>query len=83
MRRSSVSVISNHLRDKADATGRLKTISDGFDDRIESLQKSIDRQTAQFEAQREKITREFIALESAISELNNTSSFLATQLAGI
>ncbi len=64
-------------------TGRLKTISDGFDDRIESLQKSIDHQTAQFDIQREKILKEFIALESAISELNNTSSFLATQLAGI
>ncbi len=64
-------------------TGRLKTVNDGFDDQIESLQKSIDRQTSLFEIQRDRISQEFIALESAISELNNTSSFLASQLAGI
>jgi len=64
-------------------TGRLKSINDGFDETIESLQVSIDRQTAVFEQQREKIIQEFIALESAISELNNTSSFLASQLAGL
>lgn len=64
-------------------TGRLKTISDGFDETIASLQQSIDRQTAEFTRQRESIVQEFIALETAISELNTTSSFLAAQLAGL
>ncbi|MGD9856726.1 MAG: hypothetical protein AB7U20_17400, partial [Planctomycetaceae bacterium] len=64
-------------------TGRFKIIKDGFDSSIENLQRNLDRQTASFERQREKIVRDFTALESAISELNNTSSFLASQLAGI
>ncbi|MCA9075323.1 MAG: flagellar filament capping protein FliD [Planctomycetaceae bacterium] len=64
-------------------SGRLKTLNDGFDETIDSIQQSIDRQTAVFEQQREAIVQEFIALESAISELNTTSSFLAAQLAGL
>ncbi|MCA9108399.1 MAG: flagellar filament capping protein FliD [Planctomycetaceae bacterium] len=64
-------------------TGRLKTINDGFDETINSIQFSIDRQTAVFELQRESIVQQFVALESAISELNTTSSFLTSQLAGL
>ncbi|MEZ6053018.1 MAG: flagellar filament capping protein FliD [Planctomycetaceae bacterium] len=64
-------------------TGRLKTINDGFDETINSIQFSIDRQTAVFELQRESLVQQFVALESAISELNTTSSFLTSQLAGL
>ncbi len=64
-------------------TGRLKTIHDGFDETIDSIQQSIDRQTAEFERQRKAIVQEFVSLETAISELNTTSSFLTAQLAGL
>jgi flagellar hook-associated protein 2 len=61
-------------------TGRIKTLNDGFDDTVDSIQEAIDRINDQFEAQRDRLVREFAALESTVNQLQTTSSFLTTQL---
>jgi flagellar capping protein FliD len=61
-------------------TGRLKTINDGFEDNIEDIQETMDRQKASFEARRQALLLQFIALESTVSKLKSTGDFLATQL---
>ena len=61
--------------------GRLQTIDDSFNEELESLQVSLDRQQAVFDRQQETLIREFTALESALSQLQSTSSFVASQLA--
>ncbi len=61
-------------------SGTLTTIDDTYNDQIESLQDSIDRQQAIFDQQQENLIQEFIALESALAELQNTSQFLGSQL---
>lgn len=63
--------------------GKLDSARDRFDQRIATLDTSIERQQAIFDKQQEDLVRQFSALESAISELQTTSSFLATQLAGV
>ena len=67
----------------AEATGRLSFIDDGFDEQLASLQQSLDRQNALFEIQQQSLVEQFVALESAIGELQTTSSFLANQLQGL
>jgi flagellar hook-associated protein 2 len=64
-------------------TGRVKQVTDRFDDEAEDIQKVIDRQKARFEAQQESLLKQFAALESAVNELQTTSSFLNAQLAGL
>ena len=64
-------------------TGGLATIDDRYDDELTSLQESLDRQQAVFDRQQESIIREFVALESAMAQLQSTSNFLGTQLASI
>lgn len=64
-------------------SGQIKTVNDGFDARIEDIQESIDRQNALFAIQEEKLLQQFAALESLIGELQNTSSFLASQLGAL
>ncbi len=60
--------------------GRLQTIDDSFNQELESLQTSLDRQQAVFDRQQESLIKEFTALESALSQLQSTSSFVAQQL---
>ncbi|TWU02154.1 flagellar filament capping protein FliD [Stieleria varia] len=64
-------------------TGLLKTVEDDFDARIESIDKSIERVEEITAAKRESLLAEFTALESIISELQNTGSFITNQLASI
>ncbi len=63
-------------------SGRVKTTNEGFDKRIEDLQAAIEKQQAQFESRRDALLAEFVAMESAVSQLQSTSSFLASQLGG-
>lgn len=63
--------------------GRLQTIDDSFNQELESLQTSLDRQQAVFDRQQETLIREFTALESALSQLQSTSSFVSAQLANL
>ena len=64
-------------------TGRVKHVDDRFDDQIEDIDKVISRQAARFDAAQQSLLRQFAALESAVAELQNTSSFLTTQLASL
>ncbi len=63
--------------------GRVETVNDGFEDNVASIQESIDRLNEQFEAEQERLVRQFVALETAVSDLQATGNFLAAQLAGI
>jgi flagellar hook-associated protein 2 len=47
------------------------------------LQKSIDRQKTLFDLQEASIRKQFQALESAISQMNATSSYLGGQLSSL
>ena len=64
-------------------SGRFKIENDAFDENLNSIQQSIDRQTELFETRRENLLREFIALESAVAQLQSQSSFLAQQLSSL
>ena len=78
---ATVDSILNDLLDPVD--GGLKAIEDGFDEEATSLQESLERQQNLFNLQQESLIKEFVALESALSELNSTSDFLSTQLASL
>jgi flagellar hook-associated protein 2 len=64
-------------------TGRIKIVNDGFDGKTEALQKAIDRQNEFFDQQEKKLNDQFIALETTISQLQTTATYLSAQLAGI
>ena len=64
-------------------SGILTSADDGYDRQIESVQKSIDRQKTVFDLQEASIRKQFQALESAISQLNATSSYLGGQLSSL
>ena len=78
---ASLDSILDDLLDPVD--GGLKTIDDGLDEQAKSFQDSLERQQTLFNLQQESLIREFVALESALAELNSTSDFLTTQLAGL
>ena len=60
--------------------GDVATLNSEFEDRIQSIDDSIDRLNRQFEAQRESLARRFAALESSVAEIQNTGNILAAQL---
>lgn len=64
-------------------SGGLQTIEERFDDELETLQDTLDRQQALFDLQQEALIREFVALESALSELQSTSDFVGAQLSAL
>jgi flagellar hook-associated protein 2 len=64
-------------------TGILTSVDDGFTRQIESVDKSIERQTTLFDLQEASIRQQFQALETAISQMNATSSYLGGQLASL
>ncbi len=63
--------------------GLLATVDDGFDLQLKSFQTSIDRQKATFDRQQANLLKQFQAMESAISQLQSTSSYLGGQLASL
>ena len=76
--------LSELISDLVDSEfGKIDTARDRFDQRLDTLDASITRQQEIFDQQQEDIISQFVALESAIAELQTTSSFLATQLAGV
>ncbi len=63
--------------------GLLASIDDGFTDQLDSIQASIDRQTATFDRQKESLLTQFQALETAISQMQSTGNYLSSQLANL
>ena len=64
-------------------TGRMKTINDGFQTRVDDIKEEITRQNALMAMRRERLLKQFIALESTVSQLQNLGAYLTTQLAQI
>ena len=64
-------------------TGILTSVDDSYDRQVESVQQSIDRQKKIFDLQEASIRKQFQGLESAISQMNATSSYLGGQLANL
>lgn len=64
-------------------TGRLQSVDRRFTQQIDGIQQSIDRQQATFERQQENLIKQFVALESAMGEMQNMSTMLANQLANL
>jgi flagellar hook-associated protein 2 len=64
-------------------SGTLKTASEDFELRIESLDASIERVNAISEAKTQFLIEQFAALERVLGELQGTSSFLSAQLASL
>lgn len=61
-------------------TGLFSTLDDGFDSELESLRTAFSRQESLFNSQQEQLISQFVALETAMSQLQSTSSFLNSQL---
>ncbi len=84
MTRGLASRLDQTLGKMLDAvTGRIKIVNNGFDDKLKALQTAIDRQNKFFDQQQKKLNDQFIALETTISALQTTATFLTAQLAGI
>jgi len=84
MTRGVASRVDETLGKMLDAvTGRIKIVNDGFDDKLKALQTAIDRQNNFFDQQEKKLNDQFIALETTISALQTTATYLSAQLAGI
>ncbi|MFK7819622.1 MAG: flagellar filament capping protein FliD [Planctomycetaceae bacterium] len=63
-------------------SGRIKTANDEFDAKIEDIDNTIAKQNEIFEARRIQLEEEFVALESAVQQLQSQGNFLAAQLGG-
>ena len=63
-------------------TGQIKSTNESFDDQIESIDKSISSTEALIQSKTESLLEQFAALESTLSSLQNTNSFLVSQLGG-
>lgn len=82
--RGLAATLDSVLDDMLDpVNGGLQTIEERFDDELQTLQDTLDRQQELFDLQQEALIREFVALESALSELQSTSDFVGSQLAAL
>ncbi len=63
--------------------GALSRIDNTFLTQIESVDESIDRLNAQFDARRESLLAQFARLESSVSELQSAGTLLSAQLVGL
>ncbi|QDT33319.1 flagellar filament capping protein FliD [Thalassoglobus polymorphus] len=64
-------------------SGELGSVKESLLDQLTSLDNSIDRQQRIFDNQQQDLIAQFVALESSISELQTTSSFLSSQLSNL
>lgn len=64
-------------------TGRLKTVKDGFQERIDDIQETITRQNRLATQRRDRLLRQFVSLETTVNQLQNLGNFLTTQMAQI
>lgn len=63
--------------------GDLKAADDSFEAQIEGIDDQIDAANLLFESKQESLIAQFIALESAVSTLQNTGSQLSAQLSSL
>ncbi len=63
--------------------GLLKTVNDAFEQRIASIDRSIEQVREITEAKRQNLIEEFAALETVINELQTTGNFITSQLTSL
>ena len=61
----------------------LQTRTDGLDAQVERINEQRERLEVRLASLEERLFRQYNALDSLLSELNNTSSFLQTQFANL
>ena len=61
-------------------TGQVSLANSSFNDQIDSIEQSIEQTQLLIESKTESLLAEFAALESTLSSLQNTNSFLVNQL---
>lgn len=84
VRRGIASSLDQLLSEMLDpVTGQVKTIHDGFNEQIDSIDDSIGRINETTELRRQALIEEFAGLEVTISQLQTTSNFLAAQLTSL
>ena len=64
-------------------TGVFKTINDRYVTDADTVQDAIDRHQEIFEEQEQDLLAQFVALETALGELQSTASFLTQQFANL
>lgn len=62
-------------------SGILKTVNDRFEQQAEDILDSIEQQKEIFDTQEQELLAQFVALESALTELKSTENFLTQQFA--
>lgn len=63
--------------------GMLTTLNSSYQDQLDSIQDSINNQQDMFDKQKEQLTTRFAAMETALQQLQTTSSLLGSQLQSI
>lgn len=61
------------------ANGRLKSINDGYKRNIDDAQKQVEKQETVVKARQKALLRQFVALETTVSNLQAAGSFLGAQ----
>jgi flagellar hook-associated protein 2 len=73
--------VANRASDSA--TGSLVKLAEGQDTLIEDIQEKIDAWDLRLAKRKETLTRQFTAMETALSSLKNQSTWLAGQINGL
>jgi flagellar hook-associated protein 2 len=76
---SSLDVLLNNLLDPV--SGRLKTIDDGFQSQLTSLQQEQQTDQNEMDAKRQQLLQQFVSMETAVSQLQTISNALTASLA--
>jgi flagellar capping protein FliD len=61
--------------------GRTKTINDGFQDQVDDINESITRQNELLKSKQQSLLRQFVAMETLVSQLKTTGDYLSAHLA--
>jgi flagellar hook-associated protein 2 len=64
-------------------SGRLKTIDDNFQQNINDIQKEIDQEKAFMAQKQQDLLNQFVAMETAISQLQSVSGTVSSMLSGL
>lgn len=75
--------LDNYLKDVLGEEGAIKARTDGINASIKSLEKSQERFLDRLDLIERRYRAQFTALDSLISSMNTTSSFLSQQLAAL
>ncbi len=78
-----ISRLSNILDSYLDTDGIFKNRQDALNTQIKTFDRKIDQETNRLETVETRYRQQFTAMDTAISQLNTTSSFLTQQLANI